>query len=68
MWIHWTKGERVGEWTSTKFSSRDEALAWARARGVETTVEEVPTHHTLPFERVTVRVDGTETSSRGVRI
>jgi hypothetical protein len=68
MWIQWMPGKRVGEWSSTEFASREEALDWARTRGVETVVSEVPPHHTLPYERVTVRPDGREVSERCVSI
>ncbi len=67
-WVHYIKGERAGEWRSREFSSRDEALAYARALGREVTVQEMPAHSTHEYERVTVHPDGREVSERGVRI
>lgn len=67
-WVNWTKGTKVGEWSRLDFSSREEAVTWARAQGVEATVSEVPVHSSMPYERVTVHADGREQSSRQTTI
>lgn len=68
MWHHYEKGTRCGEWRTTEFTDRDAAVAWAIARGPGTVVFEIPSHHTLPRERVEVLANGGLKSERGTVI
>jgi hypothetical protein len=61
-WVYYSKGTRVGEWSTIEFPGKDEAVAFAklhsRDTGLGVTVREIPFHHTLSHEVVRVTANG----------